>query len=77
MKKAEGFGLLEWLRARIHMVQEASKASSKITNRIPKAKANLEGERQSRSSSFSSSITSSFDTDDEATASITSCWDLW
>ena len=72
VKKAEGFGLFEWLRARIHIVHEANKATNKITSKIPKAKANLEGERQSKSSSFSSFNVSSLDTEDAATAS-TSC----
>ena len=60
--RVDGFGLFRCDLARIHMTQEANKASKRMTRSIPKAKAKRDGDKQSRFSSsvsVSTSITSS------------------
>ena len=58
--RVDGFGLFRCDLARIHMTQEANKASKRITRSIPKAKAKRDGDKHSRfSSSVSASMTSS------------------
>ena len=49
---ADGLGRFKCDLALIHMVHEAKSATNKMTNRMPNAKANLEGDKQSKSSSI-------------------------
>ena len=69
--RVDGFGLFRCDLARIHMTQEANKASKRITRSIPKAKAKRDGDKQRRSSS-ATMTSSAF----EAALSIC-CWELW
>lgn len=77
-KIVEGLGLFKCDLARIHMVQEATKASKRMTKSMPKASARREGERHNRSSS--SSVSSSWimtcSLDDTAALSTCCCVDL-